>query len=181
MRSKQLYCWARLFAAMSSMVAGQNMAWGAQASSNLPVRFKLIPACSITLGSAMDFGSFNAEDLAAGRSAEGSVKVNCGNGTPWFVSVNTGLNPDGTGLRRMRSGVATSSAYTMPYKIYTSAAATAGTEFPTSTGTPGAGASGGTGNGGDQTLKLYGRIAPYTGTLPKADLYSDTIVVTLNW
>lgn len=154
------------------------MAQTETASANMPVIFKLVQTCAINLNAVLAFGAFDAAQLTTTRTAQGSIRINCTNGTPWFTSASTGLYPDGSGNRRMRSSIKTANAFMLPYTLHTTAG---GAAYPTTTGTPGSGPSAGTGNGANQIVTIYGQIPAITGKLPAADTYTDTVVVTLNW
>lgn len=123
------------------------------------------PNCSI---SAQDLNFGVASSLSGTLSQSTSMNVACTNGAAWSVGLNNGNNFSGS--RRMRLG-ATNSYIT--YGLFRNPGAGqpwnmgAGSEVT------------GTGNGGNQTLTVYGRVPAQA--VPATGFFVDTVIATITF
>jgi len=100
--------------------------------------------------------------------ATGSISLTCTANLPYTVSLNGGLSNSPPAARRMtRSGAG------VTYGLYRD------TNRANVWGSAAGQIASGTGNGSAQTLTVYGRV-PAQNT-PAPGLYSDTVVVTVNY
>ena len=121
--------------------------------------------CSVS-ASTLDFGSVGL--LLANTDGTSSVSVQCASGVAYQVGLDNGQHATGT-TRRMQGpgGLVT-------YELYRNSTRTQrwGSTLNTDTVT-------GSGNGGSQTLTVYGRVP--NQTTPSAGTYNDTITVTVTY
>jgi spore coat protein U-like protein len=130
------------------------------ATDSFQVSITIADACTI-VAQDLDFGSQAA--ITADIDADSSITVNCSVGTDYTVSLNQGSN----GARLMSDG-----SDTVDYDLYTSALRNVawGTNVGVDT-------VGGTGDGTDQVLTVYGRV-PNQAT-PAPSTYTDSITATV--
>lgn len=120
--------------------------------------------CSVS-ATAMNFG--NTGVLLGNADAASTIGVQCSNGVSYQVGLGNGSHASGN-TRRMAgaSGFVT-------YELYRDSARTQ--RWGNATGSTVLG----TGNGGTQTLPVYGRVAAQA--TPAAGTYTDTVVVSVTY
>lgn len=123
---------------------------------------------NLNFGSINTIGGANIDAQTTG-SGNGSITMECSDGTPFSITLDDGLNPTG-GTRAM---VNTSDPTSLlAYELYQNAART----VPWSISTPLTA----TASGAPTTFEVYGRIpGGQTGITP--DSYSDTVQVVISW
>lgn len=101
----------RIFAA-GMLLAGLPMAAMAQAGPvNVTVSVNVQSTCSaLTSTQQANFGTHTPTAVTA-VTAEGIVTLTCNRGAAPLISVSTGVNPTGGGVRQMRNGVANLISY----------------------------------------------------------------------
>ncbi|NTF09648.1 spore coat protein U domain-containing protein [Agrobacterium rubi] len=123
------------------------------------------PTCIVS-AQTLNFGIHN--NLLTAVNATGTISLTCTSNLPYTVSLNGGLSNSPAASRKM---VRPNGSIT--YGLYTDAARTI----------PWGSAAGqtisGTGNGSARSLTVYGRVPAQT--TPMTGLYSDTVVVTVNY
>ena len=128
----------------------------------------VLSACQVS-ATSIDFG--NTSSLTSTIDSAGAVTVTCTNGAPYKIALSYGTGAGaGTGGRRyMKSG-----ATQIEYNIYKDAARTSiwGDSLGINTNDS-------TGTSGNQTFTAYGRVL--SQTTPAPGIYSDSIVVTVNY
>ncbi len=145
-------------------------------SANFGVQLTVQNSCTIAAGNTaadMDFGTVTG-NVTGNLDATTTLTVNCNNGALYHVGLNDGLNA-ATGQRRLAS--AANPGQFVNYELYTDSTHT------TRWGATAAGGTAtdvdGTGNNADQTLTVYGRIAPTQSV--GAGVYNDTITATIEF
>lgn len=123
------------------------------------------PTCIVSAQS-INFGSHGV--LRTDVDATGSISLTCTVNLPYTVSLNGGLSNSPPAARRM-----TRSSASVTYGLYRD------TNRANVWGSAAGQIASGTGNGSAQTLTVYGRV-PAQNT-PAPGLYSDTVVVTVNY
>ena len=137
-------------------------------NGSLSVNLEIQGACTLSGTSAVGFGTQGV--LTANADATGSLAVQCTSRTPYAVSLDAGAGTGATtALRRLTSGAAT-----VDYALYRDSSRTLAWG-----NTPGTDTVAGTGNGGNQTLKVYGRVPPQASPAPGS--YADTVNVTVTY
>ncbi|XUY29090.1 Csu type fimbrial protein [Agrobacterium sp. rho-8.1] len=123
------------------------------------------PTCVVS-AQTLNFGTHT--NLVTAVDATGAISLTCTANLPYTVSLNGGLSNASPASRKM---VRPNGSIT--YGLYTNAARS----NPWGSG---AGQTvSGTGNGTAQSLSVYGRVPAQT--TPMTGLYSDTVVVTVNY
>jgi spore coat protein U-like protein len=136
--------------------------------SNFGVQLVVTAQCVINSTALLDFGSNGV--INANIDTTSPLKVQCTNTTPYTVSLDKGTSSGGTiTQRKLINGSAT-----INYNIYTDSPG--GTLW--GDGTTGV-SLGGTGNGAEQTITIYGRIPAQTTAAPGT--YGDTVTVTVTY
>lgn len=142
------------------------------ATSNLAVTMTVNANCTIS-ATALPFGTTTS--LATVLNQQGSVGVTCTNTTPYTVGLDGGNVIASTIAIRLMAGTSTgNTTTTVPYQLYSDAARTS--IWGNSVGAWLAGI----GNGGTQTLTVYGQV-PVAAITPKPDLYESTVVATITF
>lgn len=137
-------------------------------SSNMTVKIKIQNACQITTApSTLDF--LTAGPLTANVNSTATLGVTCTSQAPYNIGMGAGLNASG-GVNRMTDG----SGNYVSYALYQDSART--TPWGNTVGTN---TEPGTGNGSEQTITVYGQVAPQT--TPPAGNYQDTVAVTVTF
>ena len=142
------------------------------ATSNLAVTLTVNANCTIST-TTLPFGTTTS--LATVLNQQGSIGVTCTNTTPYSVGLDGGNVLASSIAIRLLAGTSTgNTTTTIPYQLYSDAARTSiwGNSV-------GAWLSG-TGNGGTQTLTVYGQV-PVSAVTPKPDLYESTVVATITF
>lgn len=130
------------------------------ATDTFQVSVTILDSCSISADD-LDFGSQTLLDSVLDVNT--SITVNCSVGTAYAVSLNQGVN----GSRLMSDG-----SETIAYNLYTTLSRTLA--WGTSVGVD---TVGGVGDGNDQVLTAYGRVA--VQTTPGPATYTDTVTATI--
>lgn len=125
---------------------------------------QVMPSCAVTV-SNMDFGMIDSMMISA-IDQKAIITVSCTNDAAYTVGLDQGIHAIDTG-RRMTSG-----ADFLAYGLYRDQARTAG--WDTSAQTIAA-----TGTGGNQEIKVYGRL--YVDQTAFVGAYSDTVVVVVSY
>lgn len=153
----------------AAMVTAGGGAMAATTTGLMPVTGSSLAAC-VVVATPMAFGTLNLLG-ASPNDSTASVTVTCTPGTAYNVGLDNGLNYS-TGTRHMKSAT---TASVVPYAIYSDA--THATPWGSTIGTntvPG------TSTVVPTILTAYGRVP--SGTTPvAADLYSDTVTVTVTY
>jgi len=141
------------------------------ATNTMPVSVAVINSCTVS-ATALDFGSPTAIG-GANIDATATLTLSCTTGAAYDVSMNLGTHA--VAGQRYMAGAAVP-ANTVPYNVYSNSARTtawgntSGTDTVAGTATSGL----------PFTLTAYGRI-PSTASSVGADVYSDTVTVTVNF
>jgi len=157
--------WALAVTALTASTS----AFAGESDGTLLVSATVLENCTIVatpmaFGALTDVGSANVDTTS-------TLTLACTPGADFFVSMNDGANASG-GARRM---VGASSGEFLPYEIYTD-----NTHTTVWGSTEGTDTVAGTAPAGVATLTAFGRIASGTAS-PSADVYSDTVTVTVNF
>ncbi len=138
-----------------------------QDTATFDVTITLENSCELTTDpTEMSFGTVGL--LNTDYTTTSVVSVTCTSGAEYTLSLNGGGNADGTS-RRMENG-----GEHVSYRLYSDSSHTTlwgdGTTFGNAVG--------GTGNGQEQEVTVYGRVeADDNATTPPAGSYSDTVTV----
>lgn len=167
-----------------STLSGYSLAEG-KVTGRIGVKLVIGKGCEVIGGSSgllgSDFGSLDfGEQSSLGASVDaesnisggGKLKIKCTDKTPYTITLNNGLNANGT-QRRLSDGGAVGTglgAKYVTYNLYTDSSRT--TEWP-STGFTG------TGDNTEMDLIVYGRVP--VQTTPASGTYTDTVVMTVAW
>lgn len=132
------------------------------------VSMRIIADCTIA-ATGIDFGQ-NQGVLTQSVTGNSSINVTCTNTTPYNIGLNAGTGTGSSGTTRYMSGTGANTG-TVRFNL-----------FQTSGGglwgnTQGSDTVGGTGNGTQQTLTVYGEIPAQT--TPAPDSYKSTITATV--
>lgn len=168
---------AGVIAGVLALGLGARPALADTQTGTVTVKATLVAACAAVTPVTLDFGNIaSIGALAANNDKTTTFQVACSNGAPYTVYLGDGGNRIAGSNRRMANGTAL-----LPYQLYSD---TGFSHVWDTTGmgvgvTGGSGGVNGTGNGANQTMTIYGRIA--SGTVPPATIgaYSDTVVITV--
>lgn len=159
----------------AALVASPLAADAASTNANFGVQLTVQNSCTMTAGntaSDINFGTVTG-NITANRDASTSLTVNCNNGALYHVGLNDGLNAS-SGQRRLTN--ATTGQF-VNYELYSDSGRTARWGQTAAGGT--ATDVDGTGSNADQTLTVYGRVAPTQSV--GAGVYNDTITATIEF
>jgi len=127
-----------------------------------------VPAKCVVTSANLNFG--NPSGLTANIDASTNLGIACSTSLPYQVQLNGGLsgatNPT---LRRMTKG-----AEFVTYGLYRDAA-----RIQPWGATLGSNTLAGTGTGNSVAVPVYGRVPPQT--TPSPGIYTDTVVITVNY
>jgi spore coat protein U-like protein len=146
------------------------------ASSNFQVTLTITGACSLT-SSPLDFGTNNGA-IVANIDASSNLIANCTNGTPYSIGLNNGVGTGATASVRKMTNAGDSSM--VNYSLYTTTGRSTVWDNNCTTLPAGTTCSGGTGNGANQTVPVFGRV-PGGQSNVTVGTYVDTIVATLTF
>jgi len=147
-------------------------------TATMDVQTDVPGACTISSNTALaDFGTYAYDGPASTNShgATGTLLLNCSATTDYFVSVNSGTHASGAQTRLQNT---TNAAEFLSYDIFSDVAYASA--FPTTAGTLGTGATGGTGDGTNHTLQVYYKL-PRNQTTPAPGTYTDTVTFTITY
>ncbi|WP_159564973.1 Csu type fimbrial protein [Budvicia diplopodorum] len=176
----------KLFIALgcaAAMLCSSNIFAAGTINGNLNVQLTIGNGCSVTGGSTggsvNDFGTLNfgqyssLANLINGQSTgtSGAVQIQCTTSLPYTVILDNGQNASGS-QRRLIGGVSPSNAY-ISYSLFQDAART----LPWNS--TGAGILSAVGTGAAVDIIVYGQVP--SQTTPAQGLYSDVVLVTVNW
>lgn len=133
----------------------------------ISVGTNVLSLCLVS-GSTMAFGTYNT---ASQLDQTGTITVLCTFGTSYNVGLDAGSGAGATTSVRKMTGLG---GDTLSYALYRNSGRSSlwGSAVGTDTVA-------GTANGLLQSLTVYGRIP--SGQAPKADIYSDTVTITLTY
>ena len=154
---------AALLAAAAASPALAAGATGQSTTVTVDVSLNVSTACSVTTY-AMPFGTQTS--VTGGATAVSGTTVKCTPGAAYVVYVNNGQNAGAGTQRHLNSA----GGAHVDYDVFSDS--TRSTAWPT-TGV------GGTGNGGDQNMYLYGQLTQATEVASGA--YTDQLTVTLDY
>jgi len=157
-----------------ALAASAVLASAATQTAQFQVRIVITESCDIqaVAASDIDFGTL-ARSTGAPVDAQGTLEVNCSNGTPYTIGMNSGDNATSTTAaadnRRMSDG----SNNFVAYGLYRDAGRQDfwGEVIGTNT-------LAGTGTASTQTVPVYGRVL---STNAPAGSYSDTVIATITY
>jgi spore coat protein U-like protein len=132
--------------------------------------------CNVSV-TPLNFGT-SPSAISANLDSTATISSQCTNATPYSIGLSNGTNATGS-QRRMRLGA--TSNY-LNYSLYTNSARSNGWVTSTSATACSSGSGTcvlGTGTGLNQSVSIYGRVAPQTATA--AGSFSDTVVVTITF
>lgn len=144
---------------------------GAQASTatgTFTATITIQASCQVISTNTLNFGTQGI--LIANTDVTSTFNVQCTNSTPYNIGLNAGTGTGATTATRLM----TNGANTVAYQMYSNAGRT--TNWGNTVGTD---TVAGTGNGTQQALTVYGRVAPQTTPAPAA--YNDTVTVTVTY
>ena len=120
--------------------------------------------CTIS-ATNLAFGNYAGTQL----DASANITVNCTNTTPYNVGLDAGTATGATvNARKMKSG-----ANLLNYALFSNSGRTTNWGSISAEGVPG------TGNGSNQQITVYGRVAAGQSVTPGS--YADTVIVTLTY
>ncbi len=160
---------------LSPLIATMVLMWSsaalAQTTDTFNVTITLQDACELsTAPTDLDFGTVNL--LNQDYDAASAVYVTCTEGAAYALSLDAGDHADGTSRRMENSGNFVS------YRLYSDGGRTTLWGDGTTFGSTAAG----TGNGAEQTVDVFGRVANADNTsTPPAGAYSDIVTVTVTF
>lgn len=137
-------------------------------TSTFDVTMGIIADCTIATN-ALDFGQSRGV-LTTAVTTTANINVTCTNTTPYNVGLNAGTGTGSSGTTRYMSGSGSNTG-TVRFNLFQAAGSTPWGD------TQGTDTLGGTGNGTQQTLTVYGQI-PAQNT-PAPDTYKSTITATV--
>ncbi|MCF7749901.1 spore coat U domain-containing protein [Bacillus subtilis subsp. subtilis] len=139
------------------------------------VSANVLPQCSTYVTTDMDFGS-NAGAITTNIDRTAAIGLTCINRTPYTVGLDNGQHLLGTLTRRMQNTATGGSGYFIPYELYRDSARSLRWGNTINVDTVA-----GTGTGAAQTLTVYGRAPPTSGSLPAEGAYKDVVTVTITY
>ncbi|WP_282262680.1 spore coat U domain-containing protein [Stenotrophomonas sp. PS02301] len=137
------------------------------------VTANVLPQCSTYVTTDMDFGS-NAGAITGNIDRTSTIGLTCINRTAYTIGLDNGQHVLGTTTRRMQH--ATNPSYFIAYELYRDSG-----RSQRWGNTIGVDTVPGTGTGGTQTLTVYGRAPPTSGSLPAQGSYNDVITVNITY
>jgi spore coat protein U-like protein len=134
----------------------------------LNVSASIQASCSSITTSGLGLGSINQ---SVGVQTYGTVNVICGGGTPYLITMDSGVNGSGTGAGVLRNMKNSSNEY-LPYNLYTNG-------YSSIWGNDSTSGVSGTGNGGNTAHYVYISVP----AKPEATNgnYTDTVTITLTY
>ena len=158
--------------AFTCLVGAADFGLAATTPANMTVSASVPQTCTIST-STVSFGV--VPQLPAFSTGQGSVTVNCGAGSAWTITLNSGLEPFG-GSRAMRVG----GIPQVNYELYKDAGLTQvwgdsgfAATWPSGTGVAGVG------TGAAQVTTVFGKAGSQPLSTPGD--YTDTVVATVNF
>lgn len=140
----------------------------ADETASFEVRLVIEGACTIS-ATTLNFGT-NSGSIVAAIDNESALTVNCTNGTAYAVAMNNGVGTGASAAARKMTNAGDSS--TVDYSLYTDTGrSTVWSDTSTASGT---------GNGADQNIPVYGRVAAGQTAVSVGD-YVDTVVATITF
>lgn len=176
----------KLFIALgctAAMVCSSNIFAVGTINGNLTVQLTIGNGCSVTGGSTggtvndfgtLDFGQYSSlADIITGQSTgtSGAIQIQCTTALPYTVKLDNGQHATGS-QRRLIGGVSPSNAY-INYSLFQNASRT----LPWNS--DGAGILSAQGTGNAINMIVYGLVPAQT--TPAQGLYSDIVLVTVDW
>ncbi len=155
-------------ALMPAMAGAAVYSNGVPKSASFDVSMRIIADCVIS-ANGIDFGQTQGV-LNQSVTGNSSINVTCTNTTPYNIGLNAGTGTGSSGTTRYLSGTGANTG-TVRFNLYQ---APGSGQWGNTQGTD---TVGGTGNGTQQTLTVYGEI-PAQAT-PAPDAYKSTITATV--
>jgi spore coat protein U-like protein len=141
-------------------------------TTTFQVQITLVASCAISANN-LNFGS-GIGLLTSAVNGSTTLSVTCSNSTPYTVGLDAGNVTGSTVSTRLMAGTtAGNTSTTMQFQLYSDSGRT--TTWGNSSGSWVSG----TGNGGAQSLTVYGQVP--TQTTPKPDTYQTTITATVTY
>lgn len=137
-------------------------------NSTFDVTMGIVADCTIATN-GLDFGQSRGV-LVTAVSGTANINVTCTNTTPYNLGLNAGTGTGSSGTTRYMSGTGGNTG-TVRFNLFQAAGSTPWGD------TQGTDTLGGTGNGTQQTLTVYGQIPAQT--TPAPDTYKSTITATV--
>ena len=137
-------------------------------TTTFDVTMGVVADCTIAT-SAMDFGAARGV-LSTALSATSNINVICTNTTPYNLGLNAGTGAGSSGTTRYMSGTGSNTG-TVRFHLFQALGTTPWGD------TQGTNTQGGTGNGTQQTLTVFGEIPAQNAPTP--DSYKSTITATV--
>ncbi len=141
---------------------------GVPKAATFDVSMRIVADCVIS-ANGIDFGQTQGV-LSQAVTGNSSINVTCTNTTPYNIGLNAGTGAGSSGTTRYLSGTGANTG-TVRFNLYQAPGSGAWGN------TQGTDTVGGTGNGTQQTLTVYGEI-PAQAT-PAPDAYKSTITATV--
>ncbi|QOY92697.1 spore coat U domain-containing protein [Massilia sp. UMI-21] len=141
---------------------------GVPKTASFDVSMRIVADCTIA-ATGIDFGQSQGV-LTQAVTANSSINVTCTNTTPYNIGLNAGTGTGSSGTTRYMSGTGANTG-TVRFDLF---------QAPGSGlwgNTQGTDTVGGTGNGTQQTLTVYGEIPAQASPAP--DAYKSTITATV--
>lgn len=158
--------------AVAALSLAIGVAHAADATGTLSVTATVVKSCSVT-GNTLAFGNYGGANDATISQVDGSatIAVACSSGSPYTVALDNGTGSGATAAaRKMTGGIGGTDLLT--YSLYT--------DSGRSNVWGGATTVAGSGNGGNQTLTIYGRI-PGSQLASSPGSYADTVTIDVNY
>lgn len=176
--SRRLQIRLALVAAATAGILGSTGTFADVDTENLQVSASVTATCTIATA-PVAFGEYDPTS-ETDLDSSGSVTVLCTNGTPGYITLGEGSNPDGAStadlpLRQMAGGAA--GAGRLAYQLYSEATYTDVWGNTSTTGVEHEG------DGAEETLTVYGRIPAEQNVIAGsgATAYADTVVATVTF
>ncbi|WP_234710593.1 Csu type fimbrial protein [Sinorhizobium arboris] len=166
-RRKEVRLAARSSAVLTALVTGS--AFGQTATTQFNVQISINAECQINSATDLNFGASGVIDAVI--DATSAIAVQCTNGTPYNIGLNSGQGAGATVASRLMTGP---NSETVAYSLYTDAGHT--TVWGNTIGTD---TVAGTGNGSEQAYTVFGQV-PAQAT-PAAGTYTDVVTVTVTY
>ncbi len=155
-------------AALMPASAGAAVYGNGSKAATFEVSMRIVADCTIA-ANAIDFGQTQGI-LNQAVTGTSNINVTCTNTTPYNIGLNAGTGTGSSGTTRYMSGTGANTG-TVRFNLFQAAGSG---QWGNSQGTD---TVGGTGNGSQQTLTVYGEI-PAQAT-PAPDAYKSTITATV--
>jgi len=158
---------------LSTLMASGSASAAEVLQNKLNVSLELVPSCSTVTGATLDFGR-QKNQITADITKDAEIKVTCSKYSPYWVSLDMGMYYDGH-QRRLRGP----DGDYLTYDVYKDPAGQIpwdGSDYPKTQLSTTVDR---TGDGTNQTIKVYGRVTQQqTG---KPGKYTDSISIAVTY